>query len=248
MGDRLAGPAMLEARAVAPPGATLVLLRNGVEVATAAAGIQHDASDEPAAYRIEVRLPGAPGRPPVPWIVSNPIYVGAAAERGPELFSAPVDMRAVPAEVGPRGWRVERDEGSKGGLEPLDATPGFTLHFQLAASEAAQPYVAAVRPLGAEVAAFTRLMFIGRADRPRRVSVQLRVPGTGDGTRWERSVYLDREPRQIVVRFEELRAAEEGGNRPELRQVDSLLFVIDTVHTPARTSGTIRIEEVRLER
>jgi hypothetical protein len=74
------------------------------------------------------------------------------------------------------------------------------------------------------------------------------MPGSGDGARWERSVYLDQEPRQIVVRFEELRAAEDGSGRLDLKQVDSLLFVIDTVHTPARTSGTIRVEEVRLER
>ena len=28
-----------------------------------------------ATYRVEVRLEGAPGEPPVPWIVGNPIYV-----------------------------------------------------------------------------------------------------------------------------------------------------------------------------
>ena len=33
----------------------------------------------PATYRVEVSLPTAPGQPPVPWLVSNAIYVGRPA-------------------------------------------------------------------------------------------------------------------------------------------------------------------------
>ena len=39
--------------------------------------LRHQA-DEPGVYRIEVHTADAPGTPPIPWIVSNPIYVGAS--------------------------------------------------------------------------------------------------------------------------------------------------------------------------
>ena len=82
MGDELKinGPIALEARAAGPPGAEIALLRNGeVVLTTEAHTLRHTAPAEPAVFRVEVRLPRAPGDPPVPWIVSNPIYVGGVA-------------------------------------------------------------------------------------------------------------------------------------------------------------------------
>ena len=68
------GPVRFLARAPVPaPGTVLVLLRNGTPVAQADGGALDYEGAAPGAYRVEVRLPGAPGTPPVPWIVSNPI-------------------------------------------------------------------------------------------------------------------------------------------------------------------------------
>src|SRR5688572_14287104 len=67
----------LEVESNAPDDARIVLLKNGKEEASAAgARLRHVASGERATYRAEIHLPGAPGVPPVPWVVSNPIYVG----------------------------------------------------------------------------------------------------------------------------------------------------------------------------
>jgi hypothetical protein len=45
-------------------------------------------------------------------------------------------------------------------------------------------------PAGAAIAMYDRLVFTARADKPMRVSVQLRA-SQGEGERWHRSVYLD---------------------------------------------------------
>ena len=82
MGDelRIDGPIALEARATGPPGAEIALMRNGeVVLTTEDDTLRHTAPAEPAVFRVEVRLPRAPGDPPIPWIVSNPIYVGGVA-------------------------------------------------------------------------------------------------------------------------------------------------------------------------
>ena len=103
---------ILTAAAAGPPDATLRLLRNGRTVAQGTGPVlAHPVArdDEPGAYRVEVALPGAPGRPPVPWIVSNPIYVGAAAE------AAPAPDRSV-TSLPPPGdsWQVETPNRRRG--------------------------------------------------------------------------------------------------------------------------------------
>ena len=55
-------------------------------------------------------------------------------------------------------------------------------------------FAALVHPLD-PVEAFEEIRFTVRADRPRRFSVQVRLPGAGGGARWVRSVYADTPPR-----------------------------------------------------
>jgi hypothetical protein len=76
--------ARLRTRVVGPAGASLVLLRNGREVASSGSGeIDRSVPFEDAVYRVEVRIPGAPGSPPTPWIVSNPIWTRLPTAIGP---------------------------------------------------------------------------------------------------------------------------------------------------------------------
>src|SRR5262249_3049210 len=66
----------LEARAPLPRGAEMVLIGPAGELARSAVALHKEVpADQPAAYRVEVRLPDAPGQPPVPWLVSNAIAV-----------------------------------------------------------------------------------------------------------------------------------------------------------------------------
>ena len=85
-GDDLpvADAAVLEADVAPMPGVSLVLRRNGRVVAASDSGhlrFDHAPSRASSVYRIEAKLPDAPGSPPVPWIVSNPIFVGPALPR-----------------------------------------------------------------------------------------------------------------------------------------------------------------------
>jgi hypothetical protein len=51
------------------------------------------------------------------------------------------------------------------------------------------------------------------------------------------------------VAFDDMRAAETGViAHPRLRDIDSVLFVVDTVNTAPGGAGTLRIARPRLER
>ena len=67
----------LRARVSAPSGARLRIMRNGIPVnETSEADLTVPA--EAGVYRVEVHVPGAPGTPAIPWLLSNAIYVGLA--------------------------------------------------------------------------------------------------------------------------------------------------------------------------
>jgi hypothetical protein len=99
------------------------------------------------------------------------------------------------------------------------------------------------------ISKYNRLMFTARADHPLRLSVQLRVPRQEQGERWHRSVYLDPTPRTVMVYFDDLtpRGAT-SERRPPLSEVQSVLFVVDTVNTSVGTNGQIWIDDVKYGR
>jgi hypothetical protein len=83
-----------------------------------------------------------------------------------------------------------------------------------------------------------------------RVSVQLRAPTSPpEGERWHRSVFVDTVPREISVWFDEMRPRGMTSTpKPLLEKIQSVLFVIDTVNTPAGTAGQLTLDDVRYER
>jgi hypothetical protein len=103
-------------------------------------------------------------------------------------------------------------------------------------------------PAGAAVAMYDRLMFSARADRPMRLSVQLRA-SEGGGERWHRSVYLDQTPRTVDLPFSEFRPRGTTSSAlPVLSKVDAILLVIDTVNAKIGSNGQIQIDDIRLAR
>ncbi|MCA1652525.1 MAG: hypothetical protein LC753_20420, partial [Acidobacteria bacterium] len=76
MGARLAAgePVTLHARVLAPGGSETSLIGRNTRIARGGTEVRAVVG-EPGAYRVEVSAPGSPGQPPVPWLVSNPIYV-----------------------------------------------------------------------------------------------------------------------------------------------------------------------------
>lgn len=261
--DALAGPAALSfasdgttlrAATQAPPGASIVLLRDGREQMASMTGeLEHDARDEPGVYRVEVRVPGAPGSPPVPWVVSNALYVGrpdvekapAAPPRRPTEFETVYDNGAA------ADWTVANAERSKGAIDRLKTVGGAQIGFRFALGGALSesPFAALVMPAGPAIARYTHLVFTARASRPMRVSVQLQASGGPEGQRWHRSVYLDAMPRIVTIAFDDMRPRGVTSTPgPVLGEVQSVLFVVDTVNAGTGSNGEFVIDDVKYAR
>ena len=78
-GFRSTGPVMLRVEANAPDGSSIDLLSDGKTVASGPPPVLDfvAAASQPS-IASKLHVPGAPGTPPIPWVVSNPIYVGSA--------------------------------------------------------------------------------------------------------------------------------------------------------------------------
>ena len=258
--DALASPAALSftqdgatlrVAAHAPPGARTVLLKDGKEdVATDGGVLEHDATGKPGVYRVEVRLPGAPGQPPIPWLISNAIYVGR-----PALASTKSDpprqvkqTKVVYGDGDGSDWMVEQGARSVAGLDRLRALGGgaqLGFRFALGGPRSESPFAAMVMPAGPDIANYDRLIFTARANRTMRVSIQLRAPGGTAGQRWHRSVVLDQDPREITIFFDDMRPrGVTATERPVLADVQSVLFVVDTVNADTGSNGQFVIDEV----
>lgn len=236
----------------APDGAQIVVLKNGAPLVTRRGPrLREIVPGEPAAYRVEITLPDAPGNPPVPWVLTNPIYV-AAAKQPPAPQRPPATEFAPQYENGfAPDWAVETSPRSRAALDVAPAEGGtqLSMRWGLGGTPSESPYAALAMPAGPAVSGYDRLLFTARADRPMRLSVQLRVPSAGDGERWQRSVYLDSSPRRIAIFFDEMtpRGATTQ-RRPVLANVRDVLFVVDTVNTRPGTSGQVWIDDVRYGR
>ena len=231
-----AGIGEVEVVAAMPPGAEVVIVANGSEVRRLSAP-HHLADFEgfSGSVRVEVRVPGAPGAPPIPWLVTNPIYFLPPA-RARESAAAPP---LTPADF---SWRVEKNMGSTGDLSGSERA--VAIDFQLRPGDRAGQFAALVGNFRGPRQPATRVAFEGAASRPMRVSVQLRYP-SGGGERWARSVYLDTSPRSIVVPIVEMLPVDgQAGPPPPFDQAGSLLFVVDLVNAVPGTSGSFNISNV----
>lgn len=235
-----AGGGGVEVTTAMPEGAELVVFGNGTELRRLNAphyltGLEGFSGS----IRVEVRVPGAPGSPPIPWLVTNPIYfLPPAATPGP--VGAP---QFAPADI---TWHVEKSMGSDGDLAGPERE--VAIDFRLRAGEKASQFTALVGDFRGARQGVTHLALDGEASRPMRVSVQLRYP-SGGGERWARSVYLDRASRHIVVPLDEMLPVDrQPGPPPPLDRAGSLLFVVDLVNASPGTSGTFRISNLALGR
>jgi hypothetical protein len=232
------GKGSFTARAVVPPGAAFVAYRNGTVIARSAAQVLEFAASDPGAYRVEVHVPGAPGDPPTPWIVSNPIFRFAhRVEAAPRETSTVLALKS--------SWRIEKDEGSEGSVKATEQGSAEFV-YRLREGVRASQFVALVTDVS-ELPAFDALSFSVHSAAPRRVSVQLRFANDEQG-RWGKSVYADPGARVVTIPVEQFRRAEGPETRPPLRRVTSLLFVVDLTNARPGDAGTIEVADVRLVR
>ena len=246
-----AGPVTIRVSVEGPDDAQTVLLKDGHVLETRmGTSLERVVTGEPAVYRAEVSLPGAPGDPAVPWMVSNPIYVGRAiAPSNATAQLLPPSTFAFQYRDGPAStWTVEHSPASLGAIDEVEAVKGqqLSLRYALGGTASSSPFTAFVMPAGADLASYDRLIFTGRADHPTRMSVQVRERGGATGERWHRSVYLEPTAREISVSFGDmLPRGETSRPRPTLANVESVLFVLDTVNTPLGGNGTLWLDDVK---
>lgn len=241
------GPVAIEASIAAPPGTTLSVLRDGTSIYEATApAVRVDVGREPGAYRIEAHLTGRV----VPWVLSNPIYVGLFDRH---LAASRIDPPSPPAERSPiatASWQSEASPGSSSRLQPIaleDGTPALGWEFALAGGEKAEQYAAMRFDVDPRLATHDRLLLRALSDVPRRIWAQLRAPGSRHGERWGKTFYLDNSLTEVTLRFDEFRPLEPASSsHPPLDRIDSLLLVVDTLNNEPGTSGRLAITDLWL--
>jgi hypothetical protein len=233
----------------APVNSRIVLLKDGVDVMQSSGPRQQFTAPEPGIYRIEIQLAEAPGAPPIPWVVTNPIYLRPDTRPTVEKGSAPTFTSRY-QDQSAEGWTVEKSPQSQGAIDAVGTITGKQLKFRFAlgGSEADSPFVGFVTPAG-PIGNADRISFTAMASRPMRMSVQLRSPGANGGERWRRSVYVDEMLRTFTIRFDEMRPlGTTSGPHPALGLVRDVLFVIDETNARPGSNGQIWLDDVKYGR
>ena len=239
--DALAAPGLLDfhlegttvvARAARPPGAEVALLRGGTLVMYTNGDLRYDTATKPGAYRVEVRLAKAPGEIPIPWLVSNAIYVSIGAP------GAPTGKAAAPPVAGtiaPFPWRIEKDQASSAIVRTHQSS--VDLEYQLAPGDRDSQYVALATDI--HNASFSAIRLGLQSGRPSRIWVQVR---TQAGLRWGRTYYVDPAGTEVEARLRDLGPLGESPiGAPDPKAVTSILLVIDLTNAVPGQSGWLSV-------
>jgi hypothetical protein len=250
-----AGPVTLHIRSNAPGDFTTSVLRDETVVHSARGGGPFDvqAAAGGAVYRVEVRATDRDGAPL--WIVSNPIYVRAAKDAPAAPPAGPVPVlarRALFEGKDAASWSFEAAPASVAALDLARADAGaeLRLRFGLAGGAPVGQYAALVGNTPGGVDGFDRIAFSARAEKPMRISVQLRVsvPGSPD-ERWQRSAYVDTTPTAHAIAFAEMAPlGPTRSPRPPLADVHSIVFAVEQTNTKPGTSGRLWLQRAELQR
>jgi len=244
------GPVTLRVRSNAPPSFTATVW-NGATVMSAdhhEPAFTLTAPAGPGVYRVEIRAPGKAHA--ASWLRSNPIYV-RPPEEPPPTPARPAAANVQPIFSGDvAGWRVEHDAASLADVEAAPKENGGDLRFRYGLAGGAKGGQVAALAFDAPYAfdTYDRLTVTMRADRPMRVSIQLRA-ATASQDRWQRSVYLDATDRQQTVFFDDFTPVGATYSvAPDLARIRSVLFVVDVTNTKPGASGRIWVRDALLGR
>jgi hypothetical protein len=253
MGEALPidGDVLLHASASAPPGTTLVLLRDGQRIHEVTDGpLDMNGGKDRAAYRIEAYVSNGPGGPAVPWMVSNPVYAGFVIKS--DTTPTPAPQSRIPARTSEAAAESGSKDTSTVEAGPLTdprartfaGDPAISWQFALSPGTPAGQFAAVRVPVSGGLASFDRVRFRVSASAPMRVWVQLRAP-VGNTERWGRTFYADADSRIVDVAFATFAAiGMTSSAQAPVDRVDSLLFVVDTLNTLPGKSGSMTISEV----
>jgi hypothetical protein len=251
---RVRGSLTLRVRTNAPPSFTTTVY-NGDQIVSSdhhEADFALPVSAAPAVYWVGTRATGRSAD--VVWMRSNPIYVRPDVSSTPAAPPAPVtSTRPIFDGTEASGWTAEHDPTSVAALDVAPAIGGheLRLRFGLSNQITPAPAVALTYSTPGGLADFDRLTFTARAERPMRVSVQLRVPrpDRNGWDRWQRSVFIDVADVNRTVAFGDFRPVGiDQRSVPRHEAVRSIMFVIDPVNTRRGSSSRLWIRHAALER
>jgi len=247
-------PLDLNVYADAPPRSRIVLLRNGEVVADSGeTRLAYRAPGDRAVYRAEVRLRADPATEPVPWIVSNPIYVGARGRTEVRSRAEAVAAAdAIESRDAVASWHREGDPSSRAALESGEVAGARSLAFSytLGPGKPSNQFAALVGSIRPGVlTGYDRLTLTARANRPLRLAVALRPGGADNPPRWVRAIYLDSMPRTVTIFFDEMRATTPDPARPvPLTAIRGLMFIAHTGNTLPGTGGEVLFTRIAFAR
>ena len=178
------------------------------------------------------------------WVVTNPIWIRAVGPVVPAAVAPSGSARAVDlARLSP--WQVERDPASRASVTAADDGAGLSLHYAVAGGERRAQYVAFALNDVEGLAQATAVRVTLSADRPMRLSMQVREPlGPGNGRRWRRSLVVTTQVISQTIALDDLRPVDPGPARAPLDRVHAFLLVVDTVHTVPGAIGTVRLHQL----
>jgi hypothetical protein len=247
-----AEPLVIEASLAAPSGTSLVVLRDGQTIFDSVTNkARVEIGSNPAAYRVEARLPSGPRVPPVPWLLTNPIYVNL----GPAHSALAARQPAEPTERTPLPTQDVSTESSTDSISivspaVLDSgVPVISWRLALAEGRDGSEFAAISLPSGSWLSAHTGLQIRARADRQMRIWAQLRVPESHGLRRWSNSFYVGPELQTVLLKFADfLPVAGEPSDKLPLNNIDRVLLVVDTVNALPGTAATVSIANMWLTR
>lgn len=246
------GMTALDIKSNKPAGFVTILRQRGRAIET-----RHEPSfsvqvpDKDGPYRVEIRAGDRPDS--LAWVFSNPIWTGPGTSAVEATLAAPVTVssrRPLFDGKSAAGWGTETDQTSLAALDVAQTTTGaeLRLRFGLSGGSAINQFAALVVETPGGLGTFDHLTFSARAERPMRISMQARAAREGaDPDRWQRSIYLDEETREHIVRFSEMRPiATPLGATPPPATVYSLVFVVELTNNKPGSSGRLWLSSAEL--
>jgi len=243
------GAVSLHVRSNAPASYTTIVHRGTGVLASArdAGDWTVHASAEPAVYWVEIAAPHQPS--PITWLRSNPIYVrGPAAKPDTPAPRAAQTVTTLFDGTSADDWAIEHDPASLAAVEVAGSPSGneLRLRYGLGGGTPASQFVALTHKTPNGIAAATRLAFTVRAEKPARISVQLRAKTY---YRWQRSIYVDSTAREQAVRLDDVTpVGVTPPPAPPLDDIIGVMFVVDVTNSKPGTSARLWLANVRFER
>ena len=263
MGETVAPSPDARARAGGrmPEGTRLVLKRDGQPVAEAVGSLEA-ALPGPGVYRVEARVPGWP----VPWVITNPVYVfepaAAALRQAAAAWPAPPTPREtepLAALPGTAAFAPEFDATSslEAPAPPPDggAAPALGMAFRLGVPTGAQRFTwcALVNRQARDLSGWSGLRFRIRGDGEYGLWVQVRDenPASADEGQewWLAAARTSAGWTEVLLPFSRFRTINpRTDGRLDVAKTRAIVFVLDSAAVKAGTKGTIWIDGVGVYR